>query len=108
MSQIKFYYKPKKKYPARIYALWGNEWSPRNLMPMGISKQPILVRRPMTKYEQERNSASYRMIYYQFESLSELISYEKEELADDGKSASEIEAWISELTAIFSRYFPNS
>lgn len=70
MSEIRYYYKPPKTYCARIYALWGKDWQPRNMMPMGISKQPLLTRRSMTKYECERAATCHRMIYYQFESLA--------------------------------------
>lgn len=103
---IKYYYKPPTKYPARIYALWGNEWQPRNMLPMGIANRSSLTRRDMTKYEQERAQSSKRMIYYQFESLDDLLGYEREELADDGRTQEEIEVWVKELTEKFKKYFP--
>lgn len=68
-----YYYKPKTKYPARIYLIMNAEqWASRNFKPMGIMNRPRILTRPMTKIEEEEKS-EYRLQYFQYETVGAVI-----------------------------------
>jgi len=79
--RVSYYFKPKTKYPERIYVLYG-DWRPRNMRQMGISKRRPFHTRKATTEEEEAMESATRMIYFQYEDIGTFLKDEAKFITD--------------------------
>lgn len=92
MSTVGYYFKPRTKYPERIYVFFYHEqWAPRNMVHIGVSKQPCLYTRSMTPLELQDTKDCKRLPAGQYEDMKSFI--------DDERSAGVPEPIIAEIIA---------
>lgn len=88
-GRVDYYFKPKTKYPARIYVFIHAElWRSRNRRPMGLAFASPFLSRPMNKKEIEHHHFDIRLCYHQYEDWHRLIFAEEQEAAELDKEIS--------------------
>lgn len=79
-GRVDYFFKPEKKYPARIYVyMHGEIWQPRNRRPMGLHTAFPFLSRPMNAGEIEYHHFDTRLCYHQYEDWDKLLYAEEKE-----------------------------
>lgn len=106
---VSYYFKPKTKYPPRLYLLYGY-WPQRNRRMAGISKQPCLYKRPVGPIEREEMSDCGRMMSNQFEAnqIDKMIFRHMEDGFSDTEIQQILDAVLPHCTPDFRAHSPVS